>query len=363
MEERAKIDIHDSCASFSIVKNETEWGGVRESKCVRNNEYYSHINHWGLMTKPFSMLPQIEDFIDITPHLFRLITENMNKDVLDRLKKSEADWIMIDFYDSARIQWFYDGGWFTYLMDFRTIAPEYWTRIEQKILGVAKLNIIDWEDLKVLVHEYMDEIVQRYGNRIILNRVTMSRYWIDKDNQINEFDATTERLGSWKDNPDIRRLEDYMLEHYDVAVLDVSKFFVADWDMAHDALSVHFEREYYECADRALQKIVDGKTKCVDSLDEIAFANKMDRELITSRGEDNWKKYILAANTKFLVNPIIDALFEDFTLEELIRYRHEIAKLYRWVYSEREYFKSENAIIKEKQERAVDYFEKLLREK
>lgn len=357
---RPMVDVHGSCVSFSAIKNNTVWGKQRQSDVFKNNYFFSHVNHWGVMTEPFPMLPEEEEFGEIIqPHGKRVIMHNLSKDVLEKLEESNAEWLMLDFYDSARIQWFYPGGWFTHYMDMQLAAPSFYERAKSYIQGAAKLDLTKDTGLMDYINRYMDRVIAKYGvNHIILNRVAISRYVITDKRELGPFAECTEQLGSWKDNQRIREIEEYVLDKYPIAYVDISKFFVADWSLDHDYFSVHFEPEYYEYANRAFRKILEGETTCVQTLDELAFAYKLDKNMTTPEGKDNWKNYIRAAESVFSVNSLADELIAGFSLDELATYRHALAKMYRFLDEKREYFYDETISRGERQEQLIEYFEK-----
>ncbi len=359
MDNKLLADVHGSCVSFSTIKRDTEYGKW-ESGYLKNNLFFSHVNHMGCMTKPPSVLPTNEDFCNITDHDRRNIISSLRKDTVRQLQESSAKYLILDFYDSARIQWFYSGGWYTHMAALEAVAPEYWKKLEPEITGIKKLCELPEGELSDKIHAYMDLMCDRYHEEnIILNRTTMSRYFIDENHGIREIGEEQDYRGGWKDNGFIRYLEDMVLAEYQIACVDVSKFFVADWEFQHDVLSVHFEDGYYGCADRAYNKIINGKALVIDSLDEIAFAYKLDRDMTLPDGSDNWKNYIMAAERTFQVNPIMDELITTFNLDELCRYRHELAQCYRLIYDEADYFSNDNIPVAERQGRLVDLFERL----
>lgn len=142
--------------------------------------------------------------------------------------------------------------------------------------------------------------------------------------------------------------------------MDISRYFLADWACGHDHLPVHYERAYYELAERALNKLLFSEVDKVDRLDELAFAEKLERNITSESGIDSWKQYILSASTEFRVNDVIDSLIATFSLEELEKYRFEVARLYRWAALESDYVNNIGIPLEERQAGAVERFEEFL---
>ncbi|MBE6015716.1 MAG: hypothetical protein E7241_10220 [Lachnospiraceae bacterium] len=363
MDKRELCDVHGSCVSFSTIKRDTEYAKWYSS-VFKNNLFFSHVNHFGCVTKKLPALPGETDFDSeiVNNHVKRNIIVDLNKNVIELLKQSEAKWLLLDLYDSARVQWFYHGGWYTHVSRLEIVAPEYWNKIKEQIIGRAKLDTVSEDILIQNIRCYMDAVVEKYGiDHIILNRTALSRFWINENHELVEFSEDTDYLGSWRDNKRIRHLEDIILRYYPIASVDISKFFLADWANNHDSLSVHYEMEYYECTDRAYERIIKGESKCVNQIDEVSFAYKLDRDMTTRDGKDNWINYISAAIcTEFSVNPLMDQLIKDFSVEELCKYRHELACIYRWINQERDYFYDDSISVSERQLKLVERFESLI---
>jgi len=259
---------------------------------------------------------------------------------------------------------FYPGGWFTYSRLLDEAAPKFAEIANEYILGGKKLDITRDEWLKECIHRYMDTIIDIYGiDHIILNRVYLNCYVLGEDKQVcgfKEDSSKWEILGGHLDNQRVHDIEEYVLENYPIHCLDISKYFTADWEHGHDCFPVHYEREYYEYADRALKKIVDGEAYSIDTLDELAFAYKLDKDVTMPDGTDNWKEYISMASNYFQVNPLMDELIENFSFDTVHRFRHELAATYRLLYNEKEYFGDASIPDEIKQEKLADYFEGLI---
>ena len=226
-----KADVHGSCVSFSILKKETEDGCQIKLGCLDNNYFFSHINIAGSMGERIDIEPTEEELSSLDGHLRRNLIADLNKSVVPNLLESDAEYLLIDFYDFGRVQWAYRNGSYTHTSFFR--ETEYWQKISGQIEGTFR-----WIDLPTFlwygkVDSYFQRMVEKYGrDHIILNRISFNRYYIDKDNSMKEFRRENPRwLGSYRDNECIRNLEEHVIQKFGIQSIDVAKYFVSDYKL------------------------------------------------------------------------------------------------------------------------------------
>ncbi len=332
-----KADVHGSCVSFSILKKETEDGCQIKLGCLDNNYFFSHINIAGSMGERIDIEPTEEELSSLDGHLRRNLIAGLNKSVVPNLLESDAEYLLIDFYDFGRVQWAYRNGSYTHTSFFR--ETEYWQKISGQIEGTFR-----WIDLPTFlwygkVDSYFQRMVEKYGrDHIILNRISFNRYYIDKDNSMKEFRRENPRwLGSYRDNECIRNLEEHVIQKFGIQSIDVAKYFVSDYKFTNDILEVHYEEEYYRLAGRKLAEIVRGEVRrSWDKMDVESIQVKLGRVQEVGKGES--EGYLSCASSPFHCYAPLDALLQSMTEQEVAVYNEDIIRLYKWVYSEPEYF-------------------------
>lgn len=359
-----KIDVHGSCVSYSIIKDQFDGKSIRVFEDIENNYYFSHVNIAGTMTGKIRLLPKEEDFQIITNHIRRNIISDLKKEVLDILMKSEAEWLMVDFYDFARIQWAYENGSYTHVADLQIAAPEYWDKIKNEIQGTFR-----WIDLPTYlwygnIDRYFEHVIKKYGKEhIILNRVNLSQYFLDEEKNIREFSSDKDYLGSYKDGEKIRRLEDYVIQKYGIHNIDVAKFFMADWECGKDYLNVHYEPQYYKLAGKIVKNICSGgagfATDMLDTESVIYKLQKNEEVCIKNHGF----KYLTCAESPFTCFKPLDDLLKVLDMEEILESTEIIALLYQFVEENVGFFYDDTISEEEKQVELVKIFEKLANER
>lgn len=352
-----KADVHGSCVSFSILKKETKTGCQIKLDCLDNHHFFSHINIAGSMGRKIDVEPTEEELCTIDEHLRRNIITDLNKSVVSELLQSDAEYLLVDFYDFGRVQWAYRGGSYTHTSFFNDTP--YWQRISEQVEGVFR-----WIDLPTFlwydkVDEYFKIMVEKFGkDHIILNRVYFSRYYIDKDSNLKEIRRQNPNwLGSYRDNERIRNLEEHVIEKFGIESVDVAKYFVADCRFADDILEVHYEEEYYHLAGRIISKIVRGKEEADrDKMDLESIKVKLNRVQEIGQGES--EGYLSCAESPFHCYEPLDALLGVLSENEILTYKDAIIQLYEWVYREPEYFRNNEIPIPVIQAKLIRQFGK-----
>ena len=350
-----KADVHGSCVSFSILKKNTEEGCQIKLECLDNHFFFSHINIAGSMGNKIDIEPTEEELSVFDEHLRRNLITDLNKTVVSELQRSDAEWLLVDFYDFARVQWAYKGGSFTHTV-FLNEAKDYYQKVSDQMEGLFR-----WIDLPTFLYydkvdEYFRIMVEKYGREhIILNRMYLNRYYIDADNSMKEIRKNIDWVGSYKDNGAIRRLEDHVIEKFGIHSIDVSRYFVADYSFTKDILAVHYEEEYYHLAGRIISKLVQGEEVATDKLDLESVKTKLRRSSQIYPGES--EGYLSCACSPFSCYEPLDALLGALDNDEVNSCQDVIIRLYEWVSEEPEYFLNSEIPVETIQNRLIEQFE------
>ena len=357
------MDVHGSCVSYSILSKKDERGFQHSIPGVKTNLFFSHVNMAGAMTSSISVEPQTSDFILNDQHVIRNLICDLKKEAIPALLSSDADYLLIDFYDMARIQWAYENGSYTHVADLSIAAPEYYKQIQHELLGSFRWIDLPTNQWYCHIDRYMDTMIEKYGaDHIILNRLYLNRYYIDESSVLQEFSPCTYYLGSYKENQKIRQLEDYILRKYPIIEIDLAKYFLSDYAFENDALSVHYEIPYYQLAAQSILQIINGGLYNSNRLDIESTIFKLKKMVFHPDGTDAWKDYIQSAGEFSLhCYPILDELFQTFSFDEIAANREVIAFLYESVLKNKEYFDHPQVSIQEKQTILADLFEEALK--
>ena len=333
-----KVDVHGTCVSFNLLKKNDGIGFQHRLDGVETNLYFSHVNIAGSVFQAINAIPAEADFIaGIDHHTIRNIITDLSKNVIDKLLNSEAEWLMVDFYDFARIQWIYENGCYTHTADLSIAAPEYYKRVQNQISGYFR-----WIDIPEFiwypyVDNYFELIMPKFKDHIILNRLCMNQYCITEQGMMAEIPSETAYLGSYRDNQKIRRLEDHVISKFGLKTIDISKYYFSDWAFKHDVLSVHYETDYYKRGGEILRDIINGRDTATDVLGMEGLHYKVEksrllapecRELYFSKSP--WRYYDL-----------LDEMIMALSPKEQEQNKQAILGTYEFYDSRREWFQSE----------------------
>ncbi len=356
-----KADVHGSCVSFSILKKETEEGCQIKLECLDNNFFFSHINIAGSMGNRIDVEPTEEELSVFEEHLRRNLITDLNKTVVEELLLSDAEYLLVDFYDFARVQWAYRGGSFTHTV-FLNEAKDYYQKVQDQMEGLFR-----WINLPTFLYydkvdEYFRIMVEKYGKEhIILNRIYFNRYYIDENHTLKEIRKNIDWVGSYRDNDVIRRLEEHVIKKFGIKSIDVSKYFVADYNFGKDILAVHYEEEYYHLAGRIISKLILGEPVATDKLDLESFKAKLDWNQQILAGES--KGYLSCTQSVFHLYEPLDMLLSVLENDEINSCKDVIIRLYEWVFEEPEYFYNHEIPVEVIQNRLLDKFDSWIAEK
>lgn len=111
---------------------------------------------------------------------------------------------------------------------------------------------------------FFETIMKKYDqNHIILNCFRANTYYLDKDGKIklipNESKKTCQANDKY--NPQLKKLENYIIKKYNPYVIDISKYFIGDKNFWDNIQGAHFEKAFYRQTFDITKKIIYGETK------------------------------------------------------------------------------------------------------
>ncbi len=358
-----KVDIHGSCVSFSIFKKETEFGDNWVLQDVENNLFIDHVNHASCFTDPLNI--DIDKYkFQGSEHWIRNYRIDLTKTATQILDDSDATWLMIDLYAMARAQIIYNGGCFSLTQGPEEIFPELWADMLDQIEGNFRWINLPSFIWKEKIDHYMEWALKRYGSdHIILNRVNYSKYFIDNNNALSQVcNYTSEQAyGGSGDNEAIRRMEDYIVNKWPVHSIDVAKYYVADYNFAHDVVAVHYERDYYRLAGDAVRSIiVNGPSSSpitIEKPDLSALRFKLNQNNLLCQSDID---YLSCTTSPFnLYEPLDEIVNTVLDNSQIRRFSDTLIRMYEDVFANPDYYNSPSVSKQDKQEHLIDLFEEL----
>ena len=192
----------------------------------------------------------------------RTLKQSLNKDTIDLLLNSRAEWIVMDLFDMQTDFAVYNNTLFS------TCAHEFMnTRLCQKNaadISVANFMLLPTWIYYGMVDLFFEKIMQKYdSDHIILNCFRANNYYLSKNGRIevipdkfrNPFQANS------KYNPQLSELENYIINKYNPYVIDISKYFMGDENHWSNLNGAHFEKEFYRESFDIICSIIRGETK------------------------------------------------------------------------------------------------------
>lgn len=349
-----KIDVHGSCVGYNLIKKDDEKGFQHQANEIESNLFFSHVNIAGSVLPALSVIPTERDFDGWdNPCCIRNMITDMSKTAISDLLQSEAEWLVIDFYDFARMQWACENSSYTHVAYMQIVASEYYKKIEHMIHGAFK-----WLDIPTflwypLIDQYFEQILPKYKDHIILSRVHFNQYYLTENGEIAEIPENQAYLGSYKDNEKIRRLEDYVITKYHLKEIDIAKYFFADYACTNDIFAVHYEEAYYSRGAIILKQIIEGDEVQPDLLDLRSLRYKVER---------SDKLLPEFRNAYFIKSPwhcdkLLDDLIVALTPQEQEQNKWTILKIYEWLESNKKILDESNLRDFEKQKILIDKFD------
>ena len=179
---------------------------------------------------------------------WKSLQQCLNKDTIQLLLDSDADYIVMDFYDiQADATIFGDTLFSSCAFEFFNTALCRSHGGPQAFQNVNFCNLPSW-----LWYAYADlffeKILPKYdADHIILNRFRSNTYYLAKTGGIEKIPDAFKQPFHSNDryNDALRRFEDYIIARYHPYVIDLSSYFMGDNTLWENLNGAHFEREFY----------------------------------------------------------------------------------------------------------------------
>lgn len=265
----------------------------------------------------------------------RSLKQTLDKSTLSLLLESDADYVMIDFYDMGIVFLSMENTCMaTQAHEFCNTAL--FRKYQDKMTAWNLYDLPTWLWYPY-IDLFMEKLMQKYdSDHIILNRFRCNSYYLDVDGKIKKIPDIFKQI--YQPNPKYNKnamaLEQYFIDKYNPWVIDLSKYFMGDRNSWENLNGAHFEKQFYR--------------ETFDQIKRIIFENNAERYFTTPdffskkrRGyeEDLQRKfdvesalelfYILLDEEDVLWINILDKLNtyapEDERVIELVQCMHDIS--------------------------------------
>lgn len=261
---RIKINVLGSCVSrVSILDGVQSAHGIADDR-FELGYFFDKQNMVCAMTPPPFSREEVEkisaDELWDKSRIYSL-KQSLNKDTVKLLLGSDADYLVIDFFDMMVATSAY-----RYTMFANQAAEFYNTALARKYVDeISLFNFMDIDGALwyPYVNLFMEQIMTKYDrNHIILNRFRCNRYFLDTSgaygNIPDKFFQTYHP--HYKYNDKLREFEDWFIQEFDPWVIDLSKYFTGDRNEWENLQGAHFEKEFYRETYDQIKRICMGKT-------------------------------------------------------------------------------------------------------
>lgn len=260
-----KINILGSCFSKISLMN-----GNRNLHGVYGDDF-EQVYFFDKNNIAFMMLPSAftqEEISTITEEMLydktrlKALKQCLDKSTMELLMNSDAEYLVIDFYDFHNDFVMYKN------TAFSTCAHEFMnTKLfinNKDDMKMANLMNMPEEYYYPFVDMFFTKILDKYdSDHIILNRFRSNKYYLAKDGRIkvipDEYRKTFHSNYIYNDK--VRKLEDYIISKYNPYVIDLSHYYMGnenEWDNLNGA---HFEKAFYTETYKYICEIIKNKSE------------------------------------------------------------------------------------------------------
>lgn len=263
------INCLGSCVSrISLLRGEKEQHGIyRSEETGVKLQYFLDKHNIALAMMPAPFPREIMDSVT-AEELFdssrlRSMKQAIMKDTVPLLLSSDAEYLVMDFYDFHNSFLVYQN------TAFSTQAAEFLnTKLfveNQKQFSLRKslLESANWIYYP-LVDLFFEKIMQKYdSDHIILNRFRSNTYFLRTNGNIERLPDSVKQHHQSNDkyNAKCRELEDYVIKKYNPYVIDLTKFYMCDENYWPDHIhGAHYEKEFYRETYDQIFRIINHET-------------------------------------------------------------------------------------------------------
>lgn len=184
------------------------------------------------------------------------IKSAFHKDLPGRLKKTQSQWLLLDFYDLVCDVVEYNGGVLT--ADNEVRALKFFKQIKNECNITSIDQILDEEEIKKRFDVFIRFVRERYGDHVIFIRADVKTKFLNYKRESKPLRGYKKET-LLKKKEFLNKWQDYFEEHMECHVIDHARQYHADDLCVSGAFMVHYEKEFYEKGYRELREIICGK--------------------------------------------------------------------------------------------------------
>ena len=244
---KIKIDIFGSCVSRDVLE-------YQSTKDLEVNNYIARQSLISAVSKPVRI---DEEELNIeSPFQKRMVLHDFRKDAFRILRENKGDYLMIDLIDERFPLACIDNSYVTYSNELSLSGyiqtPHIISCTRKQYTGLLKLIFrkekwfIEQNNLDEFIKMFCDNIIDIYGESIIIHHVYLQNQFINNQNQLRYFDDNSigynNRVNGYYKYL-YQKLKEWIPHAYNIALSD--KYFADEkhkWGLA----PMHFEIHYYE---------------------------------------------------------------------------------------------------------------------
>ena len=192
----------------------------------------------------------------------RSLKQCLNKETVDLLLNSQADWLIMDLFDMQTDFAVYQNTLFS------TCAHEFlntdlFKKNHDKFTFGNFMLLPTWVYYGI-IDLFFEKIMKKYdSDHIIFNCFRANNYYLSKKGSIDVIPDIFRKScqANSKYNAKLLELENYIITKYDPYVIDISKYFMGDENLWSNLNGAHFEKEFYRETFDIICSIIRGETK------------------------------------------------------------------------------------------------------
>lgn len=294
------VDIHGSCVTREIFNFFDE----NTKKEIKVNQYFYRQNIVSSMMPETGLPTDFENIgggIEEKEFLRRSLNYALDKSTVPRLLNSESKCLIVDLFDVFEFVMTYKNTTFSTVDELFWGTPNFKENFDEiKRMNFCEIATCYWYGY---IDLYFKSMTGKF-DKVILNRLSRCEIYISENGTMRSImeDYSHNTGSSAEHNLSVRVLEEYIIDRYDVYVMNYTKYFVGEHEATPYGIAAsHFEKLYYQTGKDILPLIIK-------------------QELSKEHTKEYTKKIFKKTYAQLPKNIISKILRRDFLNEEYLKY-------------------------------------------